>query len=277
MQIFTTQNKLISYLLPLREKYTIGFVPTMGALHKGHLSLIKNSNEKCDITICSIFINPTQFNNPSDLENYPKSLKKDLLLLKKTNCNIVYNPLISDLYPNGEKIKKFNFGSIANTMEGKYRPAHFDAMATVVENFFNIIKPTKAFFGEKDLQQLQIVKILINDMRSNVKIISVPTVREKSGLAKSSRNKMLSRSDTQKASHIYLCLTYCKKHKYKGIYNLKRYVRKEMQIQKIELEYIEMVNIKMMQPIEQWGKKNENAICVAAYISGIRLIDNIIL
>ena len=277
MKIFNKKRPLVSYLLSLRKNHSIGFVPTMGALHEGHVSLIKRSNKTCDVTICSIFVNPTQFNNDTDLSNYPKALKNDLTLLEKSNCNIVYIPESTDLYSKGEKSKKFNFGNVANNLEGKYRPGHFEGVATVVEKFFNIINPTKAFFGEKDLQQLQIVKILIDQMNSDIEIVSLPTIRETNGLAKSSRNELLSKYEKEKARHIYRGLMYCKKHKHKGVYNLKKYFKKEMEGQNIKLEYVEIVNKETMEPVKEWGRENTNAICVSAYVSDIRLIDNIIL
>ena len=278
MQNFTTKTELIDYLKTVVKEKTIGFVPTMGALHNGHLSLIEESNNKCDITICSIFINPTQFNNPEDLAKYPNTLDKDLSLLKKANCDIVYSPQVSDLYINGEEAKNYNFGDLVTLMEGKHRPGHFNGMATIVEKFFRLIKPTIAFFGQKDLQQLQIVKALVKQMKIAIEIISVPIIREKSGLAKSSRNKLLSPSDKENASLIYKCLLYCKNNKSEGVNKLKKYLCEIINSNKnIELEYVEFVNLNKMKVIEDWGEENKNAICVAVYVSGVRLIDNIIL
>ena len=278
MQIFTTKNKLVHYLKKLEKKQIIGFAPTMGALHEGHTSLIKESNKECDVTICSIFINPTQFNSPKDLANYPNTLNKDLALLKKVNCDIVYAPKVSDLYKKNEVAKNYSFGNMANLMEGIHRPGHFNGMATIVEKFFKIIKPSKAFFGEKDIQQLQIVKALVKQMQTSIEIINVPTIREKNGLAKSSRNKLLSISDKKHASFIYSCLLYCRSNKTKGIRTLKKDISSLINSNKnIKLEYFEFVDLETMQRIEDWGKENKNAICIAAYVAGVRLIDNIIL
>ena len=181
MEIFKTNTELTTYLNTFDSENSVGFTPTMGALHSGHLQLIESSKRECDISICSIFVNPTQFNNSGDLEKYPNTLKADLRKLKKVNCDIVYTPFIDDLYAKGEKAKEFNFGSLAASMEGEYRPGHFNGMATIVEKFFNIINPTKAFFGQKDLQQLQIVKALVKQMQSDIEIIGIPTIREGSG------------------------------------------------------------------------------------------------
>ena len=278
MQNFTTKNELSAYLSKIIKEKTIGFVATMGALHQGHLSLIEESNKKCDITICSIFVNPAQFNNSSDLANYPNTINTDLEKLEKLACNIVYVPAIEDLYEKGEKAKEFDFGSLTSSMEGQFRPNHFIGMATIVEKFFNIIQPTIAFFGQKDLQQLQIVKALVRQMQSAIKIEGVPTIREESGLAKSSRNKLLSKSAKKESALIYSCLNYCKNNKKKGITELKYYIQNQFEQHKnFKLEYAEIVALNTMQPLKIWQGENENAVCIAAYHSGVRLIDNIIL
>jgi len=278
MQDFTTKTKLVAYLSEITKEKTIGFIPTMGALHQGHLSLIEESNKKCDITICSIFVNPTQFNNERDLVNYPNTINADLEKLERLACDVVYIPAIEDLYENEEKAKTFDFGSLATNLEGKFRPGHFIGMATIVEKFFNIIQPTIAFFGQKDLQQLQIVKALVKQMKSAIKIEGIPTIREKNGLAKSSRNKLLSESAKKEAALIYSCLHYCKNNKKKEITELKYYIQNQFkQHENFKLEYAEIVALNTMRPIKKWQDENENAICIAAYHSGVRLIDNIIL
>ena len=257
---------------------TIGFVPTMGALHEGHIALIKNSKQESDITVCSIFINPTQFNNNNDFINYPKNTDKDLSLLKKNNCDIVYIPKVEDLYTKSEEPKTYNFNGLEIVMEGKHRPGHFNGVATIVEKLFNIIKPEKAFFGEKDLQQLQIVKELVKKMKANTIIKSIPTVRELSGLAKSSRNALLTQAQKEEASVIYKTLLYCKQNKQIPLKELKKYAADKIIGNKsVKLEYIEFVNLETMRPIKSWKKVNKNAICIAAYINKVRLIDNIIL
>ena len=278
MQDFTTKTELVAYLSKITKEKTIGFIPTMGALHQGHLSLIEESNKKCDISACSIFVNPTQFNNAKDLANYPNPLQADLEQLEQLGCDIVYAPTTTDVYQKGEKSKTFDFGSLAISMEGKFRPGHFNGMATVVEKFFNIINPTIAFFGQKDLQQLQIVKALVQQMKSTIKIEGVPTIREKNGLAKSSRNELLSKSGEKEATLIYKCLSYCKNNKEKGITELKSHIQHQFEKQEnLKLEYAEFVPLNTMQPVKEWQGKNKTAICIAAYVSGVRLIDNIIL
>ncbi len=278
MRIFKEKEKMTSYLNSCRKNKTIGFVPTMGAIHSGHLKLIATSLKECDITICSIFVNPTQFNNTNDFKTYPKTLNSDLLKLRKINCDIVYTPEISDLYKKNEPIKKFNFSTLTKNMEGKFRPGHFNGVATIIEKFFHIIAPSKAFFGQKDLQQLQVIKQLTTKIKSKTKIIGVATVREKNGLAKSSRNELLSKKEKRSAAIIYNCLKYCQKNKRKKITDLASYVKlKFAKKEEIKLEYLEFISLNNMQPINEWGEKGNNAICIAAHINKVRLIDNIIL
>ena len=278
MEIFKTNTELTTYLNTFDSENSVGFTPTMGALHSGHLQLIESSISECDISICSIFVNPTQFNNSSDLEKYPNTLKSDLEKLKKINCDIVYTPTIDDLYTKGEKAKEFNFGSLAASMEGEYRPGHFNGMATIVEKFFNIIHPTKAFFGQKDLQQLQIVKALVKQMQSDIEIIGIPTIREGSGLAKSSRNSLLSANAKTEALLISKCLNFCAENKNLGISELQKYIKSAFEKSRnLELEYAEFVSLNQMKEIKEWEVENQSAVCIAAYIYGVRLIDNIIL
>ena len=278
MEIFKTNTELTTYLNTFDSENSVGFTPTMGALHSGHLQLIESSISECDISICSIFVNPTQFNNSGDLKKYPNTLKADLEKLKKVKCDIVYTPTIDDLYAKGEKAKEFNFGSLAASMEGEYRPGHFNGMATIVEKFFNIIKPTQAFFGQKDLQQLQIVKALVKQMQSNIEIIGIPTVREGSGLAKSSRNSLLSANAKTEALLISKCLNFCAENKKLGISELEKYIKSAFdKSRNLELEYAEFVSLNQMKEIKEWEVENQSAVCIAAYIYGVRLIDNIIL
>ena len=278
MKVFKARTKFLDYLNSSRGQKTVGFIPTMGALHSGHLKLIEVSKKECEITICSIFVNPTQFNNNTDFEKYPNTLEDDLLKLQKLKCDIVYAPAVNQVYTEEEKAKEFNFGTLASIMEGKFRPGHFNGMATVVEKFFNLIEPTKAFFGQKDLQQLQIVKQLAKQINSPIEIKGIETVREKNGLAKSSRYSLLSSKGKKNATLIYYCLNYCRNNKEKHISELKEYVHNQFnQQQDIELEYFEIVNLKTMLPINEWQVKTKTAICIAAYVEQVRLIDNIIL
>ena len=278
MQIFKTQKKLSKHLNQIRKKNTIGFVPTMGALHSGHLSLIKASKKECDVTVCSVFINPTQFNSKKDFQKYPSNEEDDIKKLKKINCNILYIPETKDLYKKNEKTKLFDFGELTRIMEAKHREGHFNGVGTIVEKLLTIIKPQKAFFGKKDLQQLCFVKKLIKKLNISTEIIAGETIREKNGLAKSSRNILLSKKQRNEAEIIYSCLKFCKKNQELGITKLKKYTAEQINnYNEMKLEYIEFVNLDSFKKINQLEKKKINAICIAVYINNIRLIDNIIL
>ena len=278
MKIFKLKEELISHLESLNSKKIRSFVPTMGALHDGHLSLLQTAKQNSDLVICSIFVNPTQFNNSSDLEKYPRPIKQDLHVLSEINCDIVYLPEVSDLYNKNENSKFFEFNGLDKFMEGEVRKGHFNGVATVVEKLFRIIKPNKAYFGQKDLQQLQIIKYITNQLGLDVDIIGLPTKREASGLAMSSRNKRLSESDLEKATLIYKTLQFISENKLN--YTIKEL--KEICIEKIQhhpelvLEYLEIVSIENLHPIENYKEYGNNAACIAATISSVRLIDNII-
>lgn len=278
MKIFKLKEELITYLKNKYSDNIVSFVPTMGALHGGHLSLISEAKQNSDLVVCSIFVNPTQFNNPTDLEKYPRTIDDDLKSLSEINCDVVYLPEASDLYQENEKVKQFQFNGLDKFMEGKGRKGHFDGVATVVEKLFRIVKPNKAYFGQKDLQQLQIIKHITNQLSLDVEIIGVPTKREESGLAMSSRNKRLSESDLEKATLIFKTLQFISENK--SSYSIKKI--KEICIEKfkshpdLDLEYLEIVSIENLQPIENYKKEGNNAVCIAATISSVRLIDNII-
>ena len=215
MKIFKIKVELKSYLNSQDEGRVISFIPTMGALHNGHLSLISQAKQNSDLVVCSIFVNPTQFNNSEDLEKYPRTLDEDLRALRYIKCDVVYLPAISDLYHENEQVKQFQYNGLDEFMEGKGRRGHFDGVATVVEKLFRIINPNIAYFGQKDIQQLQIIKHITKQLNLDIEIIGVPTIREESGLAMSSRNKRLSESDLEKATLIYKTLVFIKENKYK--------------------------------------------------------------
>ena len=278
MIIFKEQEELKKHLAKLNNSL-VGFVPTMGALHQGHISLIKKSNNTCDITICSIYVNPTQFNNTDDLLNYPKTIKDDIKILQESGCDILYCPENADLYKPNEKANKYRFNGVELFLEGEHRNGHFDGVATVVEKLLNIIKPQKIFFGEKDLQQLMIIKILVKQKNILTEVIGCPTIREENGLAKSSRNQHLSKIDREHCGVIYKQLI-----DFKHLFNKMDFGELKKQIinnitrgNKIKIEYLELVNLDTFEPDETPRKKVKYAVCIAVSISGVRLIDNIIL
>ena len=278
MIIFKKQKELKIHLTTLNSS-VIGFVPTMGALHQGHISLIKKSAKSCSITICSIYVNPTQFNNTDDLLNYPKTIKDDIKILQENKCDILYSPEDEDLYKENEKPKEYRFNGIELYLEGKYRPSHFNGVATIVEKLLNIINPQKIFLGEKDLQQLMIIKNLVRQKNLLTDVIGCPTIREKNGLAKSSRNQHLSKIDREHCGVIYKQLLAFK-------YLFKKMDLSELKKQiiinitdgnKINIEYFELINIDTFESVEAYHKNIKYAVCIAVNISGVRLIDNIIL
>ena len=278
MNIFKEKNQLIKFLSNQKQNIIIGFVPTMGSLHQGHLSLIKESQKKCDLTVCSIYVNPTQFNDKTDFKNYPKDLNKDLKLLDNVKCEVVYTPINNDLYNKNEVAKKYDFKSLANDLEGKCRPGHFNGVATIVEKLLNIIKPQYAFFGQKDLQQLCIIEQLVNDKKINTEIIGCKTIREKNGLAKSSRNKLLSKSDFELSSSIYKQLLFCKRNFEKiPLKEIRSHVLSNLKSDGFKIDYFEFIDLKTFTIQKEKIKGIKYAACVAVIISGVRLIDNIIL
>ena len=278
MIIFKKQKELKKYLTKLNNSL-IGFVPTMGALHEGHISLIKKSNKSCNVTICSIYVNPTQFNNTDDLLKYPRTMKDDIKILQENKCDILYCPEDNDLYKANEKCIEYRFNGIELYLEGKYRPSHFNGVATVVEKLLNIVNPQMVFFGEKDLQQLMIIKELVKQNNISTRVIGCPIIREKNGLAKSSRNQHLSKTDRESCGIIYKqLLLFNNLFKKTDLEVLKKQIITNITSnKKIKIEYLELVNVDTFQ-IENDIKNNMNyACCIAVSISGVRLIDNIIL
>ena len=278
MRIFTLKSELKSYLNVIRKDKIVSFIPTMGSLHKGHLSLLQKAKQSSDIVVCSIFVNPIQFNNPSDFEKYPRTTEIDINILTEKKCTILYLPEVSDLYQENEQVKQFDFDGLDNFMEGEGRKGHFNGVATIVEKLFRIISPEKAFFGEKDLQQLQIIKYISKQLQIPIEIIGIPTKREESGLAMSSRNKLLSETGMQKATLIYQTLKYIKENSDNfTVDQLKKIAIEKFSHQTdVNLEYLEIVSLEKLQPISEFKDANENAACIAASISSVRLIDNII-
>jgi len=261
-----------------QEGYTIGFVPTMGALHNGHLDLVRKARDENDLVICSIFINPIQFNNPGDLEKYPVTLEKDLSLLDQIGCDMVFIPTPEEMYPE-EVNKQYDFGHLDKVMEGRFRPSHFNGVAIVVSKLLDIVKPHRAYFGEKDYQQLVIIRKLVELENSPVKIVACPTVREPDGLAMSSRNLRLDEKLRSVAPFLFRTLRDAVEMipRFKPE-ELKEWVEKEFEMNpEFELEYIEIVSMSELQTVENWADSPDIIACIAAYLGEIRLIDNLIL
>ena len=279
MQIFNNKLDLNNYLTTLSStNSTTGFVPTMGALHNGHLSLLKKSLTNNAITVISIFVNPTQFNNLNDLEKYPRTLEDDVEKIKTISDKIiVYAPSVEDIYGLNTKSIRYNFDGLENQMEGKFRPGHFDGVGTVVKKLFEIVKPTNAYFGEKDFQQLQIVKKLVQKYKIPVTIIGCEIFREPNGLAMSSRNERLSSAERYQASLIYKTLLSAKElFGTKTANEVLEFVKKTFNNQTVfELEYFEIANEDTLLPCKRKIKNKKYRAFIAVFVNNIRLIDTI--
>ena len=277
MKIFHKKSDLIDALSKLREsKSSIGFVPTMGALHSGHLSLIKKSLQNNKITVVSIFINPTQFNNTADLAAYPKNMNQDCKLLENlSNDIIVFAPEIQEIYKDGMLTNEYDFNGLDKFMEGEFRNNHFQAVATVVEILLDIVQPNSAYFGEKDYQQLKIISCI----KTKVNIIGCATLRDKNGLALSSRNNRISLSSTEIASNIYKNLNFVKSNFNKlSIENLTEKVTLNINLfDQMKLEYFVIADEDKLAPTTVVNVKKKYRAFIAVFVDGIRLIDNIAL
>ncbi len=280
MKVINLKSELIPILKKERSAgKKIGLVPTMGALHGGHLSLVKASSIEADFTVCSIFVNPTQFNNQEDLLKYPNTFDEDIRKLKMAGCDIVYAPPHEDLYENESKrITEFSFGEFEQILEGKYRPAHFAGVALVVSKLFNIVTPDLTCFGQKDLQQYYLIRQLIKDLSYNIEIRCVPTVREEDGLAMSSRNLRIPHELRPLAATFYQCLITGKEMLKNGesISSAKRKVKEIFsESAELKLDYFEMIDTGNFKIIDQIKNENETSLCIAGYLNNIRLIDNV--
>lgn len=250
----------------------------MGALHKGHISLIEAAKKDTDIVICSLFVNPTQFNNPEDLAKYPRTFEADRAMLEEAGCSAVFAPSVEEMYPE-QPVVKMNFGALETVMEGASRPGHFNGVGIVVSKLFNIVKPHRAYFGQKDLQQVSVVRQLISDLGFGFELVICPTVREKDGLAMSSRNTRLNAAERAIAPHIYRILAAAGEDLRTGrqVSEVIGWAKSEFaKIKEFTLDYFEVIDIKTLLPIEKIGPAGLNAICVAAFLGPVRLIDNIV-
>lgn len=278
MQVLNSKNELISLIDSYKkEGKTIGFVPTMGALHSGHLSLVKESKKNSDITVVSIFVNPTQFNDQEDLKRYPRTLEKDTELLKTVDCDIIFAPAVEEIYPEPD-IRKFDFGYVESIMEGARRPGHFNGVGQVVSRLFDIVRPDKAFFGMKDFQQVAIIKNMVKQLNYKIQIVPCPIIREESGLALSSRNTLLNEDYKKNAPHIYATLKKARNlASQMGVADLKKWITDEINNNPyLETEYVEIVDDTTLKVIENWTEKGTKVACVAVHAGKIRLIDNIV-
>ena len=261
----------------LRKKgKTIGFVPTMGALHEGHLTLIRYSNEQNDITVISIFVNPTQFNDKKDYQRYPRIVEDDIKKLEKVNCDFLFTPSEKEMYPENDT-REFDFDNLDKVMEGKFRPGHFRGVALIVSKLFEIVGPDRAYFGEKDFQQLTVIKHLVKTLNIPVEIVPCPILREPDGLAMSSRNMLLSPEERKQVSLVFKTLTEAKvKAKTLSVQETKDWVVRSINADPLmKVEYFEIVDDNKLEPIIDWKNKMVSVGCIAVHVGNIRLIDNI--
>lgn len=258
---------------------TTGLVPTMGALHAGHLSLVRRSVLENDLTIATIFVNPIQFNDAGDLAKYPSHIEADLEKLREEECDIVFIPAREEMYPE-EPVTQFRFGHLEGIMEGKHRPDHFNGVAIVVLKLLNIFTPRKAYFGQKDLQQFKIIELVVRDLSINVDLVMMPIIREESGLAMSSRNERLSTNGRLAAAHIYRALKKAQDEFEASADFVKARKKAEEYLEPqndINIEYLDVAYLKDLKPVKKDTRSEPLVLCFAGYVEGIRLIDNQIL
>ncbi len=275
MKVFDTINETQNHLKSFQNK-SIGFVPTMGALHKGHIDLIKKSVAENDLTVCSIFVNPTQFNNPEDLKKYPRTLDEDCKMLKEAGCDVVFAPTAEEMYPTLPQIK-LNFGYLEEIMEGKFRPGHFNGVGIVVAKLFHIVKPNKTYFGQKDIQQVAVIQRLIKDFSFDLEMVVCETIRENDGLAMSSRNRRLSNEARDLAPKIYESLKLGEQLLLAGESSetVKTKISDFYQnYSAFKLEYYEITDFESLESMAEHSPERKTAIIIAAHLGGVRLIDN---
>lgn len=255
---------------------SVGFVPTMGALHDGHISLITRSVAENDLCVASVFVNPTQFNDKADLERYPRTPEADCAMLQAAGCNVVFMPTVQEMYPE-EDTRQFNFGSLETVMEGKYRPGHFNGVAQIVSKLFDAVQPNKAYFGEKDFQQVAIIRAMVQQLNYPIEIIACPIIREESGLARSSRNTLLTNEQRKKAALIAEVLTKSTTFaQNNSVAATISWVEDQFKGDtEFTMDYYEIVDGNTLQPITDWNESNFVVGCIAIYCGKIRLIDNI--
>ena len=278
MKIFNTKQEIKAYLTSLKEQNkTIGFVPTMGALHEGHLSLVKKAKKKNDLVVVSIFVNPTQFNNQEDLVKYPKTIENDTKLLESVSCDVLFCPSVEEIYAENITSENFNFDGLEHQMEGKFRDGHFNGVGTIVKTLFEIVTPDKAYFGQKDFQQLQIIKKMVKKHHLKVKIKGCPIFREEDGLAMSSRNTRLSKEHRIAAPFIYKTLKKVnEKSGTKNADKITEWVKNQFKKQPLlKLEYFTIADEKTLKTVKDKEYHKKTRAFIAVFAGEIRLIDNI--
>lgn len=280
MRLFKYASDLQNFLKTgINSSPTIGFVPTMGALHQGHLSLLKKSKELSDVTICSIFINPVQFNNPADFKKYPKTIENDLLLLEENGCDILFLPSENEIYPDkNSKSKYYELGDLEKVLEGKFRPGHFQGVCLVIDRLLGIVNPAAVFVGQKDFQQCLVIQRLIELTRRETKVVICPIVRESSGLAMSSRNLRLNEQEKDTAAALYTSLIFIRNGlTTQNFLSLKTEVVFNLEKKDFKVDYLELARRSNLGLVSEYSKEDELVLLVAAFLNEIRLIDNLLI
>lgn len=279
MHIFEEIEPLKAFLRQKRKSpVSVGFVPTMGALHQGHISLIQASKKENQLTVCSIYINPTQFNNPSDLERYPRTLEQDIAMLKEAGCDVLFCPSNKEMYPEKESGVKIDFGGLGEILEGKFRPGHFNGVGLVVSKLFHIVEPDTAYFGQKDFQQVKIIELMIRALKFNVQLKVEPILRESDGLAMSSRNKRLNETQRKKAVVFFQSLKKAQVLLKQGtsLAAIKEEIQKDFsRDSEMRFEYLELADATNLSAQE--NVSDSAVLLIAGYVGEIRLIDNILI
>jgi len=280
MIIFKKAEVLNAYLTKKRsEGKNIGFVPTMGALHTGHLTLIETCRRDENLCVCSIFVNPTQFNDPKDFQKYPITIESDIYLLEKNGADILFLPPTEEIYPNGtSNLAHYELGYLESLLEGKYRPGHFQGVCQVMERLLRIVAPDHLFMGQKDYQQCMVVKRLLQITQSKMIFHTVPTVREPDGLAMSSRNTRLNEDDRKKAVTIYKTLLFLKQNLAPGdLFSLSLQAANMLTAEHFKVDYVAIADADTLEPVEVWNGKQRLVALIAAFLHEVRLIDNMML
>ena len=278
MKIIRTILELKSFVSAAKtDGKTVGLVPTMGALHNGHLSLVERARKENDIVVVSVFVNPTQFNNKEDLRTYPRTEEHDCMLLEKIGCDVAFIPSVEEVYPEPDT-RVFDLGKVAEVMEGKHRPGHFNGVAQIVSKLFAMVEPDRAYFGEKDFQQIAVIRSMAKELGlDKINIVAVPIVREEDGLALSSRNRRLSPEQRKNAPQIWE--TLCKSCKFAESHTVAETIKFVIDtlngIDQMRVEYYEIVNGKTLMPVQDWNEADYIVGCITVFCGEVRLIDNI--
>lgn len=280
MILFKKATDITNYLFKVKQQgNNVGFIPTMGALHPGHISLLNESKKRGSVSVCSIFVNPAQFNDPKDFDNYPSTIEKDIDMLEKAGCDVLFMPSVSEIYPDGTKnAEHYHLGYLETVLEGKYRPGHFQGVCLVVHRLLNIVQPDELYLGQKDYQQCMVIKKLIELKHIKTNLNICPTLRETDGLAMSSRNLRLPASDKSQALKIFNALSFLKNNIKPGdLKSIKQTAARDLTDAGFKVDYIEIANAANLEIIEHWDGHTKTVALAAAFLGSVRLIDNLVL